>query len=71
MFLYQRIKSEHGNKCIKFNKKKRCIFLKLESEYKEDENDYVVPWTLGKFETYPDLVKQVIGFGKLTFSRTL
>ena len=70
IFLYQ-IKSEHGNKCIKFNKKKRAIFLKLEPAYKEDENDYVVPWTSDEFETYPDLVKQVIGFGKLAFTRTL
>jgi hypothetical protein len=32
-------------------------YLNLERAYKEDENDYVVPWTSGRFFTYPDLVK--------------
>ena len=70
IFLRQ-IKSVHGKNCVQFSKKKRAISLKLEPAYKEDENDYVVPWKSTEFQTYPQLVNQVIGFGKLAFTTTL
>jgi hypothetical protein len=67
----QKITALHGRKVVQFSPKKRIFTFKLERAYKEEENEFVMPWKSNEFQTYPKLKEQVIGFGKLAFTRHL
>ena len=60
-----------NRECVKYTKKKRSLYFKLEPAYKEQENEHVRAWRSPEFRTYPDLVNNILGFGKLAFSSTL